>query len=90
MRRGVLPTVAGVLLAVVGVVVAPPARSQETCRTRCWDAYGACYTSTSDRQRCQAQLLRCLNNCIRAKRSPATQRRPQPAHPTGHSDGCGT
>jgi hypothetical protein len=65
--------VAGALVAVVGMLVAPPARSQESCRTRCWDAYGACYKSTSNRQRCQAQLFRCLSNCIRAKRSPATE-----------------
>jgi hypothetical protein len=55
------------------MLVAPPARSQESCRTRCWDAYGACYKSTSNRQRCQAQLFRCLSNCIRAKRSPASE-----------------
>jgi hypothetical protein len=62
---------AGVAVAVVGVLGSLPARSQETCRTRCWDAYGACYQSTSNRQRCQGQLLRCLSNCIRANRRPA-------------------
>ena len=33
----------------------------------CWEAYGACYKSTNNRQRCQAQLQRCLNSCIRSK-----------------------
>jgi hypothetical protein len=69
MQRRLLPT-AGVVVALVGVLAPAPSRAEEACRTRCWEAYGACYRSTSNRQRCQGQLLRCLNNCIRAKRKP--------------------
>jgi hypothetical protein len=72
MRWGALPTVAGAVIALVGVLATLPARAEDSCRSRCWDAYGSCYKSTSNRQRCQAQLLRCLSNCIRAKRSPAS------------------
>jgi hypothetical protein len=55
----------------VGVVAPPSAKAGDTCGTRCWETYGVCYKSTSNRERCQGQLLRCLNNCIRAKRRPA-------------------
>lgn len=72
MRWGALPTVAGTAIALLGVLATPPARAEDTCRSRCWDAYGECYTSTSNRQRCQGQLLRCLSNCIRAKRASAS------------------
>ena len=37
-------------------------------RPRAGKAYGACYKSTNNRQRCQAHLQRCLNGCIRSKR----------------------
>jgi hypothetical protein len=73
MRWGALPTVAGAAVALIGVLAALPARADDSCRSRCWDAYGACYKSTSNLQRCQGQLLRCLNNCIRAKRAPASR-----------------
>jgi hypothetical protein len=72
MQWGTLPTVAGAVVALLAILAAPPARAEDTCRSRCWDAYGECYTSTSNRQRCQGQLLRCLSNCIRAKRAPAS------------------
>jgi hypothetical protein len=42
--------------------------AQGSCRSVCWHAYGACYKSTNNRQRCQAQLQRCLNACIRGRR----------------------
>ena len=71
MRRGVLSAAAGVVVALAGSLASGRATAEETCRTRCWDAYGTCYRSTSNRQRCQGQLLRCLNNCIRAKRRAA-------------------
>src|SRR5262249_52759311 len=72
MRWGALPTVAGAVVALVGVLATLPARADDTCRARCWDAYGACYNTTRNRQRCQAQRLRCLSNCIGAKRAPAS------------------
>jgi len=42
--------------------------AQASCRSACWEGYGACYKATNSRQRCQAQLQRCLNGCIRSKR----------------------
>jgi hypothetical protein len=51
----------------IGVLLAP-ASAQGSCRSSCWEGYGACYKATNSRQRCQAQLQRCLNGCIRSKR----------------------
>jgi hypothetical protein len=56
------------IFVLVEVLISPSARAEETCRTLCWETYGACYKSTSNRQHCQGRLLRCLSNCIRAKR----------------------
>jgi hypothetical protein len=60
------------LLAGLGVDIAPAAemlaQRAGSCRSNCWESYGACYKSTSNRQRCQAQLQRCLDGCIRSKR----------------------
>jgi hypothetical protein len=60
------------MLAGTGVLVAPAAeinaQGTHSCRTVCWEAYGACYKSTNNRQRCQAQLKRCLDGCLRRKR----------------------
>ncbi len=64
-----------VLLAGLGGGLVTPAELnvqglnvQGSCRATCWEGYGACYKSTNNRMRCQAQLQRCLNNCIRSKR----------------------
>lgn len=46
----------------------PVAAQSNSCRQACWHAYGACYKATSSRARCQAQLKRCLDGCIRRKR----------------------
>ncbi len=73
-RRRHLSIAAGLLglLAGMGVELAPAAemlaQRAGSCRSSCWEAYGACYKSTSNRQRCQAQLQRCLDGCIRSKR----------------------
>jgi hypothetical protein len=71
-RRRRFSIAAGVLglLAAVGALMAPAAEinAQGSCRATCWEAYGACYKSTSNRQRCQAQLQRCLDGCIRKNR----------------------
>lgn len=84
MRRGILPAAAGMVVALAGSLASGRATAEETCRTRCWDAYGACYRSTSNRQRCQGQLLRCLNNCIRAKRR-STSKAPAAAAPAAEA-----
>ena len=70
-RRKRLPIAAAVALAALaGLVLLAPAsvEAQASCRSTCWEGYGACYKSTNNRQRCQAQLQRCLNSCIRSKR----------------------
>jgi hypothetical protein len=72
-RRRHLSIAAGLLgvLAGMGVLIAPAAEINaqgSSCRATCWESYGACYKSTSNRQRCQAQLQRCLDGCIRRKR----------------------
>jgi hypothetical protein len=55
-------------VALPAVVLAPGQPSaQGSCRAICWEAYGACYKATNNRQRCQGQLQRCLNGCIRKK-----------------------
>jgi hypothetical protein len=57
------------LLAGLGGLLAPATScAQGSCRSMCWEAYGTCYRTTSNRQRCQAQLQRCLDGCIRSKR----------------------
>jgi hypothetical protein len=46
-----------------------PAQAQNACSSGCRAAYGACYKSTHDRSRCQVQLQRCLEGCIRSRES---------------------
>jgi hypothetical protein len=48
---------------------AGPAAAQNACSSGCRTAYGACYKSTHDRSRCQVQLQRCLEGCIRSRES---------------------
>lgn len=68
-RRGYLSLAAAAAIAGLGGLLAPSkATAQGSCRSMCWEAYGACYKSTNNRQRCQAHLQRCLNSCIRSKR----------------------
>jgi hypothetical protein len=45
------------------------AQAQNACSSGCRAAYGACYKSTHDRSRCQVQLQRCLEGCIRSRES---------------------
>jgi len=58
---------------------APVAQAQNACSSGCRAAYGACYKSTHDRARCQAQLQHCLETCIRMRHS--THRGLFPAYP---------
>jgi hypothetical protein len=39
-----------------------------SCSSGCKAAYGSCYKKSQDRSKCQAQLQRCLEGCIRSKR----------------------
>jgi hypothetical protein len=57
-----------VTMAAAGLVATPSQpNAQGSCRAICWEGYGACYKATNSRQRCQAQLQRCLSGCIRKK-----------------------
>lgn len=70
-RRKRLILAAGALVALLGlggVMLPAQTSAQGSCRATCWEGYGACYKSTSNRQRCQAQLQRCLDGCIRSRR----------------------
>jgi hypothetical protein len=57
------------LVVLTGTLLMPTCGLQAaSCTSNCRAAYGACYKSTQDRARCQAQLQRCLEACIRGKR----------------------
>lgn len=38
------------------------------CSESCKAAFGACYKSTANRAACEAQLQRCLENCLASRR----------------------
>jgi hypothetical protein len=46
----------------------PRAAADVTCSNSCKAQYGSCYKSSQDRNKCQSQLQRCLEACIRKKR----------------------
>jgi hypothetical protein len=71
--RNMLIVAAAVLIAVVGglaVLTWTPcsANAEGSCSTSCKAAYGSCYKKSQDRSKCQAQLQRCLEGCIRSRR----------------------
>ena len=80
-RRAMIADCAFFVLVLLGALALPfEASAQASCRSACWEGYGACYKATNNRQRCQAQLQRCLNACIRSRRhhaaaGPSTQGR---------------
>jgi hypothetical protein len=68
--RPVLLVAAAALWLLVGSGHGPGrAEAQNACSSGCRAAYGACYKSTHDRSRCQAQLQHCLEGCIRMRHS---------------------
>ncbi len=62
----------GVSLAIALVALALPAGAARaegpSCSASCKVAYGACYKKSQDRAKCQTQLQRCLESCIKSKR----------------------
>jgi hypothetical protein len=56
---------AGALLG--GVVSTAVANNKESCSAACRTSYGACYKKSQDRAKCQSQLQRCLEGCIRRR-----------------------
>ncbi len=71
-RRTMLIATAGLLLALALAVLtmSPDVANAEgaSCSAGCKTAYGACYKKSQDRSKCQAQLQRCLESCIKSKR----------------------
>ena len=70
-RRTMLTAPAGLLMAVALAALTLPtsaADAQGSCSSSCRAAYGACYTKSQDRSKCQAQLKRCPESCIKSKR----------------------
>jgi hypothetical protein len=66
--RRLFATAALLVLLSAGLGVGPrEAAAQNACSSGCRAAYGACYKSTHDRSRCQTQLQRCLEGCIRSR-----------------------
>ncbi len=56
---------AGVLLG--GMVSSASSNNKESCSAACRTSYGACYKKSQDRAKCQSQLQRCLEGCIRRR-----------------------
>jgi hypothetical protein len=56
-------------LALAGLLLMPVCGLRAaSCADGCRAAYGSCYKSSQDRAKCQAQLQRCLEGCIRGQR----------------------
>ena len=85
-HRFISPALAcALLLCAAALGLAPAtARAQNACSGGCKAAYGNCYKSTHDRAKCQGQLQRCLEGCIRGKRWHAAAHAPQPPAPAPH------
>ena len=57
-----------VVLALGGILLMPTCGVRaSSCSDGCKAAYGSCYKSSQDRAKCQAQLQRCLEGCIRGR-----------------------
>ena len=71
-RRTILLTPAGLLIALALAVLTMSSdvvsAEGPSCSSGCKAAYGACYKKSQDRSKCQAQLQRCLETCIKSKR----------------------
>ena len=79
----------GCQVAAAVAVLCAPAVAQNACSSGCRAAYGACYKSTHDRSRCQGQLQRCLEGCIRNRhgghRAGSIGAHPAPAFKVGRA-----
>jgi hypothetical protein len=70
-RRNLLIASAALFVAVgLAALMLPPCvvSAEASCSSGCKAAYGSCYKKTQDRSKCQAQLQRCLESCIKNKR----------------------
>ena len=69
LRRGLPAALLGLALWAGAAGWSARGEAQNACSSGCRAAYGACYKSTHDRSRCQVQLQRCLEGCIRSRDS---------------------
>ena len=71
-RRTMLIVPARLVLAIALGAPAFPAGAARaegpSCSASCKVAYGACYKKSQDRAKCQSQLQRCLESCIKSRR----------------------
>jgi hypothetical protein len=65
-RYIVIASAASVLVGALMVSTAS-GNNKESCSAACRASYGACYKKSQDRPKCQAQLQRCLESCIRRR-----------------------
>ncbi|MDX2203982.1 MAG: hypothetical protein NW223_14615 [Hyphomicrobiaceae bacterium] len=71
LRRSSVPVLGlAFVLTLLGNVAALRAQTvaDVSCSNSCKAQYGSCYKSSQDRAKCQSQLQRCLEACIRKKR----------------------
>ena len=60
---------AGLFIALAAMLLPARAAGDDgSCSSTCRATYGNCYKKSQDRPKCQAQLQRCLEGCIRKKR----------------------
>jgi hypothetical protein len=70
LRRYIVIASAAALLTgalVGGIASDASANNKETCSAACRTSYGNCYKKSQDRAKCQSQLQRCLEGCIRRR-----------------------
>lgn len=70
LRRYIVIASAAALLTgalVDSSVSSASANNKETCSAACRASYGNCYKKSQDRAKCQSQLQRCLEGCIRRR-----------------------
>ena len=67
-RTHILIAAFAALQVALGASAVTPAAADSTGTNSRKAAYGSCYKSSQDRSRCQSQLQRCLEQCIRKKR----------------------
>ena len=70
LRRYILIASAASVLAATlmgGMPATATANNKESCSAACRTSYGACYKKSQDRAKCQSQLQRCLEGCIRRR-----------------------
>lgn len=70
-RRYVLAAAVAVVMGVAALygTAASPALAQDSCSAQCRAAYGNCYKRSQNRDACQREWQRCLEQCRPGRRS---------------------